>query len=98
MSVLTARQILEKQPSEYIRATMDFTNWLTNGAILQSGVLSLEPDDGNLVATLDTLTDQTIDCLISSGIAGKNYRFNFIVWTSSGNTLEADGLMKCRDA
>lgn len=94
MSVLTARQILEKQPSELIKASMDFTNWLVGGEVIQSGYLSVIPTD--ISAGILNTYSASIECTVSSGVAGKNYRFDFIVWTTSGNTYEADGILKCR--
>ena len=101
MSNLTADNIVIKQPSETIAVGMDFSNWLSGSESITSissvGSTSYGCDTSDLVITGETISGQTVQMNISGGTNESRYRVEVIIVTSTGETLEGDGIMKVSD-
>jgi len=86
-----------KQPAESRLFTMEFAALLATGETL-AGVTSVTDDPtGTLTLTGETYSGSQASVRIAGGTDGVTYKITFVVTTSAGNTLEAEGLLKVED-
>lgn len=93
----TARQIITKQPSERIRISMDYKNILTSGETIVSYTKSVEPTDIVVEEENINADGKSIILIVSGGVDGVTYRFEFTATTSTAQILEGDGILKVKD-
>lgn len=86
-------ETLKKQPSESRLYTMDFSANLTTSETLAS-VTSVTADVSGLTIGTPVLGSRSAQVRISGGTADVVYKVTWIVVTSAGNTLEAEGYLR----
>lgn len=92
---LTSHVIIEKQPSEVLNCSMDFTNYVNSSSItISSPSLTVSPS--GLTLGSPTVDGLFVEFTVSGGTDGYNYRIQCTVTTSDNETLIGDGIMKVR--
>lgn len=97
MSVLSSSVIIYKQPSEVIKVSMDFSQWVENDIELSNPVVSslfYGCDTTDLVFSNVTVAGQTVEMFVSGGTDGNRYRVEITVTTNIGETLVGDGSLE----
>jgi hypothetical protein len=90
-------ETLIKQPAESRLYSMDFAPNLDVGETLASVVRVTVDRTGLVLNGSPTYSGTKAFQRIESGSAGTNYKITFVITTSSGNTLEAEGYLQVRD-
>lgn len=85
-------ETLKKQPSESRLYTMDFSANLTTSETLAS-ITSVTADIVGLSLGVPVLGSRSAQVRISGGTADVMYKITWVVVTSAGNTLEAEGYL-----
>jgi len=101
MSVVTAPEILIKQPLEVRKYTMSFATLLAT----DEGILSITSVThtlrGGSVSDLtvynEVVVGGTVEFWVSGGTDGNTYRLEILIVTDAGQTLEGDGLISVKD-
>ena len=100
---VTANQRLCKQPSEKRKFTMDFTNILGTGELIQ-GISSVGSEkEGGYISDLSITSTGIVtgskqcDMFIESGTLGSTYRVEVLVTTDASQILEGDGILFITD-
>ena len=101
-SEVIATQILVKQPSEVRSYSMDFSNLMITDETITSIVSVTSArrggsGDTDLVITDEAISGQTITMTIAGGLDRQAYIIEVIINTSSGQTLEGDGVLQVKD-
>jgi hypothetical protein len=86
-------ETLYKQPSESRLYTMDFSANLTTGETIAS-VTSVTADVAGLTIGVPAVSGRAVQVKLSAGTADVLYKVTFMVVTSAGNILEAEGYLK----
>jgi len=100
MSKVTAPQRLIKQPSENRQYSMDFSNVLSAGETISTQVVTSQlacGDSSDLTITGEAISGQTVTCWIAGGTHGNVYRVEFVITTSTSQTVEGDGILYVKD-
>lgn len=84
---------LSKQPSESRLFTMDFSANLASGETISS-VTSVVADVTGLTIGAPVAGSRSVQVRISAGTVDIMYKVTFVVVTSAGNTLEAEGNLR----
>ena len=98
---VTAPERVVKQPSEVRQYIMQFANILASGETI-STIVSVDHEirgggTSDLTVENQVNTTNAVSVWISEGTDNTTYRIEIKVTTSSGQTLEGDGLISVRD-
>ena len=88
-----ALETLFKQPGESRLYTMDFSANMSSAETLAS-VVSVTADTVGITIGTPVYSGKNAQVRISGGTSGAQHKLTWVVTTSSGNTLEADGYLK----
>jgi len=99
--IVTAPELLVKQPADVRQYTMDFSNLLASNESLESLTSITHTVRGGGVSDLTvnstSISGNTIAFWISGGTDNTTYRLEILVVTTASQTLEGDGLLSVRD-
>lgn len=88
---------LVKQPGESRLYTMDFSSLMATGETITAVTnVAYTGDDALLVVGSPTYSGQQAQVRISGGTNEYSYRVTFTVTTSSGDTLQGEGILQVR--
>ena len=100
---VTSNQRLCKQPAEKRKFTMDFTNILGTGQLIQ-GITSVNSEkeggytsDLSITSTGIVSGSKKCDMFIESGTLGNTYRIEVLITTDASQILEGDGILFITD-
>ena len=100
---VTSNQRLCKQPAEKRKFTMDFTNILGTGELIQ-GITSVNAEkeggytsDLSITSTGIVSGSKKCDMFIESGTLGNTYRIEVLITTDASQILEGDGILFITD-
>jgi hypothetical protein len=102
---ITAPEYLIKQPNEKRQYTMDFSNLMAAGELIEESSpapsVSFEDRGGggstDLTITGVEVSGQNVNMWISGGIHARTYRVEVLIETNGGQILEGDGKLKVTD-
>jgi hypothetical protein len=89
-------ETLVKQPAESRLFSMDFSPLMATGETI-SAVSSCTALPTGLTISGAATSGQVATARIAAGTAGTKYKVTFVVTTSAGNTLEAEGVLQVRN-
>ena len=96
MSVVTAPQILTKQPIESLNYGADFVNLLQVGETIQL-VTSITATPGGLTIGAGAISGSQVRFVVQGGSDGVDYQVQVAVSTNLNPCRAIDGLLKVRD-
>lgn len=85
-----------KQPAESRLFSMDFTADLSPAEVLVTASCTAAPTGLTLTGPA-SVNSKVAQQRIAGGTAGTRYKVTFVVTTSLGNTLEAEGYLLVKD-
>lgn len=91
--------VFNKQPSEKLSLSMDFTNSLVSETIF-SYTAKAYCDEEEVTATVISTSSNTttkVSVTVFAGTTGKDYKITIVVTTTAGNIYEEDITMKVRE-
>ena len=86
----------EKQPNESRLYTFDFTANLADPETI-TGVTGFAADTAGLTIGTPVFQGKMVQCRISGGVSGVQYRLTVTVTTSDGNVLEGEADLFIRE-
>ena len=86
-----APEIIEKQPSEKLRLTMDFSAWVFTPEVLSELVISTSED---LVVSGQTIDGYLIRFFIEGGFSIRRYTVACLVESNSREILQGVGILR----
>lgn len=90
-------QTLIKQPSEIRSYVMDFSPLLGAGETLTAASSVTAAPSGLTLVGSPTVSGTFAAQTVSGGTAGQRYKITYLVTTSDGNTLEAEGILAVKE-
>lgn len=92
-----ATQTLIKQPGENRLYSMDFAALLAEGETLDNVLSVAATPTGLTLSGSAAYSGSIAQQRIYGGTAGQLYKITFTVTTTSGNTLQGEGLLQVKD-
>jgi hypothetical protein len=97
----TGLPVLTKQPGESRKFRFDFSNKLRSEGLASVVGVSITSQNlvvgsGAVASSSETASGRFVNMTLTGGTDNENYKISVVVTTTSGQVLEGDGILYCR--
>ena len=88
--------IVTKQPADVLDYDIDFADWITDGDVISSGTVTIEPP-GELVSNTQQIYSPTVKIWLQGGVDGSQYKVTLLASTTQGRVKEVEFKVRVRE-